>query len=48
MKQGKAAKLDNLTAEHLQNCDYWLYDVLETWFNSIVSTGHIPSGFGYS
>lgn len=48
MKRGKAAGLDNLTAEHLQHCHYSIYAVLAKLFNLIVLTGHIPSGFGYS
>ena len=48
MKRGKAAGLDNLTAEHLQNCHSLLPAVLAKLFNLIVLTGHIPSGFRYS
>ena len=48
MKRGKAAGLDNLTAEHLQQCHSLLPAVLAKLFNLIVLTGHIPTGFGYS
>ena len=48
MKRGKAAGLDNLTAEHLQHCHALLPGVLAMLFNSIVQTGYIPAGFGYS
>jgi hypothetical protein len=48
MKRGKAAGLDNLTAEHLQNCHSLLPAVLAKLFNLIVITGYTPAGFGYS
>jgi len=48
MKRGKAAGLDNLTAEHLQYCHSLLPAVLAKLFNFIILTGHIPAGFGYS
>ncbi len=48
MKRGKAAGLDNLTAEHLQYCHSLLSVVLARLFNLIVSTGYTPAGFGYS
>ena len=48
MKWGKAAGLDNLTAEHLQNCHALLHVVLAKLFNIIILTGHVPAGFGYS
>jgi hypothetical protein len=48
MKRGKAAGLDNLSAEHLQQCHSLLSAVLAKLFNLIVLTGYIPTGFGYS
>jgi len=48
MKQGKAAGLDNLTAEHLQHCHPLLPCVLAKLFNLIMRTGHVPDGFGVS
>ena len=48
MARGKAAGLDNLTAEHLQQCHALLPGVLAKLFNLFVLTGYIPAGFGYS
>ena len=48
MTRGKAAGLDNLSAEHLQNCHSLLPVVLAKLFNLIELTGYNPSGFRFS
>jgi hypothetical protein len=48
MKRGKAAGLDNPTAEHLQHCHSLLPADLAKLFKLIVLTGYVSTGFGYS
>jgi hypothetical protein len=48
LKRGKAAGLDNLTAEHLQNCHPLLPGVLAKLFNNFVQAGYVPEQFGRS
>ena len=48
MKKGKAADLDNITAEHLQFCSAMLPCVLAKLFNLCISAGCVPESFGRS
>ena len=48
LKRGKAAGLDSLTAEHLQNCHALLPCVLSKLFNLMVAYGYVPNDFGRS
>ena len=48
LKRGKAADLDKLTAEHLQNCHPILSTVLSKLFNLIVKTAQVPISFCHS
>jgi len=48
MKQGKAAGLDGLTAEHLQHCHPCLPTLLSKLFNLIMKEGKVPYSFGQS
>ena len=48
MKRGKAAGLDNLSAEHLQHCHPCLPTFLARLFNLIIETGTVPDKFGLS
>lgn len=48
LKQGKAAGLDRLTAEHLLHCHPVLPCILHKLFNLILLTGYVPSEFGLS
>jgi hypothetical protein len=45
MNSGKAADSSGLTAEHIQNAGAMIVTVLTVLFNSIVTTGRIPSLF---
>jgi len=47
-KRGKAADLDNLTAEHLTHCHPILSVILCKLFNLILIRGCVPTAFGYS
>lgn len=46
LKRGKAAGLDGLTAEHLQNCHALLPCILAKLFNLMMSSGYVPASFG--
>ena len=48
LKRGKAAGLDNLTAEHLQHCHPLLPGVLAKLFNYFIRQGYVPDQFGES
>jgi len=48
LKRGKAADLDNLTAEHLIHSHPILSVILCKLFNLILISGYVPTGFGYS
>ena len=48
LKRGKAAGLDELSAEHLIHCHPALCTVLKKLFNTIIKYGRVPSGFGLS
>ena len=48
LKRGKAAGLDTLTDEHLQNSHYSLPCVLAKLFNLIMAYGHVPDSWGLS
>lgn len=48
MNRGKAAGLDGVTAEHLQNCHALLPGILAKLFNIMLLNGHVPSSFGQS
>ena len=48
LKYGKAAGLDNLTAEHLQHCHPLLPGVLAKLFNYFIRQGYVPEQFGKS
>ena len=48
MKRGKAAGLDDITAEHLKFCHPIVVSILCKLFNFFISTAHIPHGFGAS
>ncbi len=48
LKRGKAASLDSLTAEHLQNSHPILLSVLAKLFNIMLLSGCVPFGFGLS
>ncbi len=48
MKRGKAAGLDNLTAEHLQHSHPLLPGVLAKLFNWFIREGYAPEQFGSS
>jgi len=48
LKNGKAAGLDEITAEHLKHSHPILTLILAKLFNLFVSTGHIPNNFGQS
>ena len=48
MKKGKAAGLDNLTAEHLKYSHPVLISILCRLFNQCLLHGQIPSAFAYS
>ena len=45
MKRGKAAGLDNITAEHLQNCHPVLPALLSKLFNLSIQYGIVPDSF---
>ena len=45
MKRGKAAGLDNITAEHLQNCHPVLPALLSKLFNLCIQYGIVPDSF---
>jgi len=46
--RGKAAGLDNLTAEHLQHSHPALCLLLSKLFNAMIEASHVPPGFGLS
>jgi len=46
--RGKAAGLDNLTAEHLQHSHPALFSLLHRLFNLMVKYAYVPCGFGLS
>ena len=48
LERGKAAGLDTLTAEHLQNAHYLLPCALVKLFNLIILHGYIPDSWGLS
>jgi len=48
LARGKAAGLDSLTAEHLQNSHPALFSVLNKLFNLMIKHGYVPDGFGLS
>ena len=48
MKRGKAAGLDNISADHLQHCHPCLPTFLARLFNLIIETGIVPDKFGLS
>ena len=48
LKRGKAAGLDDLTAEHLLFCNPIIASILSTLFNLILQSGHVPASFGLS
>ena len=48
MKRGKAAGLDDLTAEHLVNYHPCLPTLLAKLFNLIIEIGEVPNNFGLS
>jgi hypothetical protein len=48
LKRGKAASLDSLMAEHLQNSHPILLSVLAKLFNIMLLSGCVPFGFGLS
>ena len=48
LKCGKAAGLDGISAEHLQNCHAILPGILAKLFNTMVSLGYVPMAFGQS
>ena len=48
LKRGKAAGLDELTAEHLIHCHPALCSILTRLFNLIIKFGRVPTGFGLS
>ena len=48
LKRGKAAGLDTLTAEHLQNSHCLLRAVLAKLFNLMVLHGYVPDSWGLS
>ena len=48
LKCGKAAGLDGISAEHLQNCHAILPGILAKLFNAMVSLGYVPMAFGQS
>lgn len=45
---GKAAGLDSLTAEHIQNCHPALLMLLNKLFNLMIRCGYVPDDFGLS
>jgi hypothetical protein len=48
MKNGRAAGLDELTAEHLKFSHPIIISILSRLFNLFVAIGHIPASFGMS
>lgn len=48
LSRGKAAGLDNLTAEHLQHSHPALCSLLNKLFNLMVKYSYVPRGFGLS
>ena len=48
LKRGKAAGIDQLTAEHLLYCHSVLPCILSKLFNLILRSGHVPCEFGHS
>jgi len=48
LKRGKAAGLDNLSAEHLINSHPIVISLLTRLFNLMLLCGHVPSSFGRS
>jgi len=48
LKRGKAADLNNLTAEHFHYCHQIIATILCKLFNLILSSGRIPAAFGHS
>ena len=48
LKRGKAAGIDQLTAEHLLYCHSVLPCILSKLFNLILLSGHVPCEFGHS
>jgi hypothetical protein len=48
LHRGKAAGLDSLTAEHLQNCHPILSTVLSNLFNLMLRGHYVPNGFCHS
>jgi len=42
LKCGKAAGLDGISAEHLQNCHAILPGILAKLFNTMISLGYVP------
>ena len=48
LKRGKAAGLDTLTAQHLQNAHYLLPCALVKLFNLIILYGYVPDSSGLS
>jgi len=48
LKCGKAAGLDGISVEHLQNCHAILSGLLAKLFNPMISLGYVPMAFGQS
>ena len=48
LKRGKAAGLDDVSAEHLKYCHSLLPAVLAKLFNLMLSISHVPCYFGLS
>ena len=48
LKTGKAAGLDNLTAEHLKNCHPIIAVILTKLFNLVIMFEYVPNDFGRS
>ena len=48
LKRGKAAGLDNLTADHLIHCHPCLPALLYRLFNLMLLSSYVPPSFGYS
>jgi len=48
LKRGKAADLDNFTAEHFHYCHPIIATILCKLFNLIFPSGRVPAAFGHS
>ena len=48
LSRGKAAGLDCITAEHLQNCHPIISTLLAKLFNLMMRYNYVPRGFGLS